>query len=445
MVNCERPNVTPCANGGAAPTSRPLARPIHVLAMPVGPECDLRCHYCYYRAKRDLFPADRHTRMSTATLATFIHQYTNLQPPGTAEVQFNWQGGEPTLAGIGFFEQARTLQRELAPPGITCTNTLQTHGLHLDDRWGRFLHDEQFLVGLSIDGPSDLHDRQRRDARDCGTAERVLAALRVLQQHDVATNALVVVHRDNAAAPERVYDFLVDAGLRHIQFIPLVTPSAAPIGVTPESVDPAQYGTFLCRVFDRWWQRDIGRVFVQGFENALAAWLGRPSTLCTTHRTCGDALVLEHNGDVFSCDHFVDADHRLGNIHETDLAQLTNAPQQHAFGRQKATLPPICETCEVRFACHGECPKNRIVPDADSDAKRNYLCAGFQRFYRHIDAPLRTLAAQLRSGRPITGATTEHDARPRADAPAPQRTGRNAPCPCGSGRKTKHCCGRVQV
>lgn len=392
-----------CAARGSAPELPRVPADTHVLAMPAGPTCDQRCSYCYYRQKLGLFSL-RPTRMSARTLATFIRQYIASRPPGAREAQFNWQGGEPTLVGLDFYRYACDIQQAAAPAGMRCTNTLQTHGLHLDGEWITFLRTQRFLVGLSIDGPPDLHDLHRRDAHGRGTGKRALHAMQTLCDHDVPFNVLAVVHRDNVDHPTEVYDFLVEQGVEHIQFIPLVIPDASPGAepgaVRPPSVEAGRYGAFLCRVFDRWLSRDVGHVFVQGFESALACWLGRTPSLCTWQRTCGNALALEHNGDVYACDHFVDPGHRLGNIHETPLSVLASASRQRHFGLAKAELSPACAACDVRFACQGGCPKDRILTRAETAARHNYLCAGLQAFFRHIDRPMREMAARLRAGRP---------------------------------------------
>lgn len=383
--------------------------------------------------------------MSDVTLTTFTRQYIETRPVRSTGVQFNWQGGEPTLAGLDFYKRARDVQRSLLPAGTTCTNTLQTHGLRLDDKWAAFFKTEGFLVGLSLDGPLHLHDLHRVDARGNGTGERALAALNLLRNYDVPFNVLVVVHRDNADHPTAVYDFLVRHGVTYIQFVPLVIPNHAAGAdrdpVLPPSVRSEQYGAFLCAVFDRWLERDVGRVFVQGFENALAAWVGAQPALCTSRRTCGQAVALEHNGDVFACDHFVDARHRLGNIHHTHLAELAASPGQIAFGQAKAELPAVCRHCDVLFACRGECPKNRVLKTSGEPRAHNYLCAGLRQFFRHAAGPMRAMSAQVRQGQPVSAAHNTLTAPPLPQQAHPRS--RNASCPCGSGRKYKHCCGRT--
>jgi uncharacterized protein len=420
--------------------------PFHVMIKPIGPVCNLECAYCYYLDKRRLFPGEAHWRMSAETLELLTRQYLAAQPPELSEVVFGWQGGEPTLMGIEFYRQAVELQRKHAPAGMQCVNTIQTNGLLLDHPWCEFLKENGFLVGLSIDGPRDLHDAYRRDPSGDPTFERVANALKLLQTHEVEHNALVVVHRRNADHPRRVYRFLRDSGIEFVQFIPLVEWAPVPDGsgavasrVSERSVIPAQFGRFLVGVFDEWLRNDVGRVFVQIFDQALSAWMGTEPGLCVFRRECGRAVVLEHNGDVFSCDHFVDEAHRLGNIDETPIGELMDRPEQQEFGRKKRTLlPQGCRECRYLLACNGECPRNRPGRGVTGEASQNYLCEGYRMFFEHADPYLRAMAAEVSSGQPAANVMY----RLRANAAA-ENVSRNAPCPCGSGRKYKHCCMRA--
>lgn len=427
------------------------ARAFHVMAKPIGPRCNLKCEYCYYLEKERLYPGERQWRISDETLARFVEQFIAAQPAGAPEIEFAWQGGEPTLLGLDFFRRVIELQTQFTPPGKQCRNTIQTNGVLLDDAWCEFLRAHDFLVGLSIDGPAELHDRYRRDARGQPTHDQVMRGLRLLQKHRVDTNALTVVNRHNGKQPRKVYGFLKDAGFEFIQFIPIVEPAGASAGdsrdpeslVSERSVRPRQFGRFLSTVFDEWVASDVGRVFVQAFDQALAAWMGLEPSLCIFSRKCGRALVLEHNGDLYCCDHFVTPEHRLGNINDTPLGRLVAQPRQAQFGNDKEdTLPSVCRTCPVRFACNGECPKNRLLTTPDGEPGLNYLCEGFKTFFTHIDPIMQAMASEVRQGRPA--ANVMHRLR-RETAPKssrPDRTGRNEPCPCGSGRKFKSCCAR---
>lgn len=388
---------------------RPPRPPLHVLAKPIGPLCNLDCDYCFYLKKQALFPAAHDFRMSDAALETFVRRY--IESHDGPEVSFAWQGGEPTLCGIPFFEKAVALQKRYAA-GLRISNALQTNGTLLDHEWGIFLRENQFLVGLSIDGPRHLHDRHRLDKQRRPTFDRVMRGLAVLQKHRVEYNALTVVSATNVGHPIDVYRFLRDAGFQHLQFIPLVErapvagddDTAAPAHhdvVTPETVPAAAYGSFLTRIFDRWVRNDVGRIFVRDFDTAFAAWLGQPSPICVHARECGRALALEHDGSVYACDHYVYPSHRLGNLHTTPLDALVDAPAQRQFGRDKsATLPRQCRVCPVRFACEGGCPKHRFTPTAVGEPGLNYLCPGYHAFFSHIDAPMRRMAALYRAGRP---------------------------------------------
>ena len=424
--------------------------PLHVLCKPIGPVCNLNCTYCYYLGKRHLYPPDERWRMSDETLEQYIQQAIAAQPANVKEVVFGWQGGEPTLLGIDFYARAIELQNKHAPASMTCTNTMQTNGTLLDDDWCAFLKQQGFLVGLSIDGPDELHDAYRRDPQGRPTSEHVLSALEHLRNHGVEFNALTVVNRHNGSHPRRVYRFLKAQGVNFIQFIPIVEQSdrkvgGADDGVTEWSVRPQQYGRFLIEVFDEWLTADVGRVFVQIFDQALSAWTGIEPGLCIFRRQCGRAPVLEHNGDLYSCDHFVDSLHRLGNIHEEPIARLAAKPEQIRFGQDKEyALPQLCRQCPVRFACNGGCPKNRFAATPDGEGGLNYLCQGYRMFFEHIGPTMQAMANELAHQRPPANVMHRLNAERRAvEGPRPranQPVGRNDLCPCGSGRKYKHCC-----
>ncbi len=406
----------------------------HLLAKPTGPICNLDCEYCFYLSKETLYPGDRF-RMGDDLLETYLRQYVGSQPDG--EVTIAWQGGEPTLIGVDFFRRAVGLAERFRRPGQTVQHTIQTNGTLLTDEWCGLFAAHQFLVGISIDGPPGLHDRYRVDKRGGPTSERVLRGFRLLQRHGVDVNILCTVHAANQGVPLEVYRYFRDElGCSFIQFIPIVervneTGFQEGDTVTDRSVDPVAWGAFLEAVFDEWVRRDVGTVFVQLFDAALASWCGLPSTLCIFRKTCGDALAVEHNGDLYSCDHFVEPAHLLGNIATTSMIELVASPKQRAFGRAKAdTLPAYCRACEVRFACNGECPRNRFTLTPDGEPGLNYLCAGYKSFFTHIDGPMRVMAGLLRSGRYADEILELFAA-----------AGRNDPCPCGSGRKAKSCHG----
>ena len=422
----------------------------HVIAKPAGPACNLACSYCFYREKEGLYPRERRFVMTNDVLEAFIRQYIEAQDAPV--VSFTWQGGEPTLLGVDYFRRVVELERRYAN-GKRIENAFQTNGTLLDDGWAGFLAEERFLVGISIDGPAALNDRLRLDHAGRATLARVLAGLAALRKHRVEFNTLTCVQRENADAPLDVYRFLRELGARFMQFIPVVElrahrrASASETESSSErvaewSVEPEQYGRFLCAVFDEWVRRDVGRVFVQSFEVALAAWMGQDSSLCLFRPTCGLALVVEHNGDVYSCDHFVDHEHRLGNLTQEPLIEMVRADVQTSFGRDKAHLPSRCETCDVRFACHGGCPKQRFVRVGAEDAPRaNYLCPSYEAFLGYADPYLRFMADELTRGRSAAGVMAWARERQRSSL-AKARPAREALCACGSGRKYRACCGR---
>ncbi len=367
---------------------------------PRGAICNLSCAYCYYLPKEQLYPGSDFC-MSEAVLEAFTRQYLAAHPG--PEVVFAWQGGEPLLMGLEFFERAAALQRQYCPPGKFVSNTIQTNAVLVNDDWARFFKRNNFLIGVSLDGPQAMHDAYRLDRGGHPSFERTMAGLRRLQAHGVEINLLTTVHSANAPHPLDVYRFLRDeAGVLFMQFIPIVE-RAADGGVTERSVGALEYGDFLTTIFDEWVRRDVGRVFVQLFDVALGVYLGHPAGLCIFAETCGQGLALEHTGDLYACDHFVDIPHRLGNIQGTLLPNLVASPGQRKFGLSKrASLPHECRACKVRFLCNGECPKNRFIPSPGGDGGLNYLCAGYKAFFTHIDHPMRLMAAELRGGRPAT-------------------------------------------
>lgn len=382
------------------------------MSKPIGPVCNLDCTYCYYLEKEKLYPRGENFRMSPEVLETFISQYIASQP--TQEVTFAWQGGEPTLLGLDYFRAIVDIQKRHAQ-GRVIKNALQTNGTRLDAAWCRFFREQGFLIGLSVDGPRKLHDTYRVDKGGKPTFDKVMAALKLLKAHGVEFNTLTVVSASNVKHPLAVYDFLKENGSGFLQFIPLVerhgdgtglsyapppVPGQGPAAVTRWSVPPEAYGEFLVTIFDRWVRHDVGRVFVQIFDVALGIWSGAGASLCVFREECGDALALEHNGDVFSCDHFVYPAYRLGSIVNTPLGDMAASASQREFGRSKSsTLPRQCRECDVLFACRGECPKHRFATTGDGEAGLNYLCAAYKRFFRHVDPAMRRMTALLRAGR----------------------------------------------
>jgi uncharacterized protein len=427
------------------------------MAKPMGPICNLDCKYCFYLEKEKLFPANEHFRMSDAVLEQFVRQYIAAQD--APEVTFAWQGGEPTLAGVDYFRQAVAFQRQHAG-GKQIHNTFQTNGTLLDDEWCAFLAENQFLVGISIDGPRELHDAYRVDKQQRPTFDLVMRGLECLKKHQVPFNTLTVVNRLNSRHPLKIYRFLKEIGSRHLQFIPLVERRpdavarslgldlAAPpeLGIdTPEalvtewSVESKQYGEFLVEIFEEWVLRDVGAVFVQLFDVALGNWMGLGSAMCVFAERCGNAVALEHDGAVYSCDHYVYPQFKLGSLMSENLGDMVNSPVQRKFGNDKSdTLPKYCRECEVRFACNGECPKHRFIRTPGGEPGLNYLCAGYKRFFNHIEPYMQTIGQLIQAGRPaahIMNLIAEHE-----QSDVWHNVKRNDPCPCGSGKKYKHCC-----
>ncbi|MDL1895239.1 anaerobic sulfatase maturase [Anaerolineae bacterium CFX7] len=398
----------------------------HLLAKPTGAICNLDCTYCFFLSKEMLYPGSRF-RMADDLLEQYIKQ--TIEGQRVNEIIIAWQGGEPTLMGLDFFKRSIELEQKYLPPGKTIQNTIQTNGTLLNDAWCEFFKRYNFLVGLSLDGPREMHDAYRVDKGGAGTFDKVMHAAQLLQKHGVDFNILCTVHARNADHPLEVYRFFRDElKTQFIQFIPIVeraTPELLPRAnqgwgdahharpfyqlegslVTERSVRPEQWGDFMIAVFDEWVRRDVGQVFVQMFDAALASWLRAagetdvPIALCIFAETCGTALALEHNGDLYSCDHFVEPKYRLGNIQKDHMIQLIASDQQRAFGRAKRdTLPRYCRECPVKFACYGECPRNRFLKTPDGEDGLNYLCAGYKKFFTHIDHPMKLMVDLLKRG-----------------------------------------------
>jgi len=394
---------------------------IHVLTKPTGAICNLDCSYCFFLDKEELYP-NSNFRMSDEILETYIRQL--IESHKTPEVTVAWQGGEPTLMGLDFFKKAIAYQEKYRRPGMTFENTLQTNGTLFKDEWCEFFKANNYLIGLSLDGPRELHDANRVDKVGRPTFDRVMKGLRLLQKHGVEYNILTTVNRVNSQYPLEVYRFLRDeVKTSWIQFIPVVerinedgkTLYQKGTQVSENSVLPEQFGTFLTTIFDEWVRRDVGKIFVQTFEAAVRSWLGLPTGMCFFSPTCGSGVALEHNGDLYSCDHFVEPDYLLGNIQETSMAELVGSSRQFQFGQDKlTTLPRYCQQCEVRFACHGECPKHRFTDTPDGEPGLNYLCAGYKTFFTHIDNPLKMMVNLLRQGKDATEIMPKLAAKDRA-------------------------------
>jgi uncharacterized protein len=394
---------------------------MHIVAKPIGPMCNLNCEYCFYLEKQVLFGAGEKYRMSDKILSAFITKYVKSQP--TPVVEFVWQGGEPTLLGIDFFKKVIELQRPFARQK-TITNSLQTNGTLLTDEWCDFLKKRNFMVGISLDGPKEIHDRYRRDRQGNGTFDLVMRGLRLLQKHKVEHNVLAGVARDTAIRALDVYRFLRDQGVEFIQFTPIVErvpdTHSGRLGlrlsgpasldkeevqkdVTPWTVIPEEYGDFLIAVYDEWVRYDVGKVFVMNFEWALNAWIGNPSPVCVHANQCGRSLVIEHNGDVYACDHCVYPQYNLGNISTGNLLQMVAESIRSGFGTTKETaLPRWCRECEVLAACRGGCPKHRFATTYYDEPGLHYLCEGYKKFFLHIRKYLRVMAQLLENGLPAS-------------------------------------------
>ncbi|WP_210260025.1 anaerobic sulfatase maturase [Martelella sp. HB161492] len=393
----------------ASRKTRPARRPFHLMAKPTGFRCNIACDYCFYLEKDSgtLKPDSERRVMSERTLENYVRGYIEASPADA--IEFAWQGGEPTLAGIGFFEKALAFQKKYGR-GKTITNVIQTNGLLIDARWAQFLGENGFLVGLSIDGPADLHDAHRVSRNGKGVHDRVLGALEQLRAHNVQINILCVVNATTAVHPVVIYRYLTrELGATFIQFIPAVE-RRAPGRQTGEvlhpqnagedavltswSVSGRDYGQFMAAVFDEWVRRDVGSVFVQLFDNSLLAWTGQSAALCVMQPSCGQSLVVEMNGDVYSCDHYVYPQNKLGNINSDALARLVDSKAQRSFAAAKASLPHGCNRCEWRFVCQGGCPKHRIHQAGRQWS--NHLCEGYQIMFSHMAPYMDFMADCLR-------------------------------------------------
>ena len=386
----------------------------NIMAKPVGPICNLHCTYCYYLEKKNLYKDVNSFKMSDEVLETFIKQYIESQT--SPVINFVWQGGEPTLLGLDYFEKIVAFQRKHAGKK-QISNSLQTNGTRLDDAWARFLATNKFLVGVSIDGPEELHDHHRKNKRGNGSFREVMRGIELLKKHHAEYNTLTVVNDYNSDYPVEIYRFLKSIGSKFLQFIPIVEQHGQPTednplelispdhpgeaNITEWSVDPLKYGQFLTSIFDEWVTRDVGRTFVQIFDTTLAVWVNQSPGLCIFERTCGEAAVLEFNGDLYSCDHFVYHENYLGNIMENHMGEMMKSQEQMQFGLKKETsLPEQCRKCKFLRVCRGGCPKNRVTLTHEPEKRLNYLCEGYQHFFGHVAPYMNFMAQELSKKRP---------------------------------------------
>ena len=389
-------------------------REVLVMAKPTGPRCNLRCDYCYYVGKSADFAAEKKPgRLSDALLERYVAQRLAASPGPVTH--FEWHGGEPTLLGLDWYKRLVRLQKRLCPPGRRITNGLQTNGLLLNEAWATFLRDEGFSVGLSLDGPEDCHDAYRRTVEGGPSHARALRAFGILEAAGVFTNVLCVVSKANAGRPVEVYNFFREIGVKRLQFLPLVTPTVGGKGAElaegegaavpdphPLAAGREEFGDFLCKVFNLWIEADVGRIVVQAFDEALRPIHGVAHSLCVHRETCGDVAVLETDGSLYACDHYVDHEHRLGSIVDGDIATLSADPRLIAFGLAKReNLATYCLSCEVLSSCNGGCPKDRISPAPDGSGMVAWFCPSWKGFFSHTRPGLEALSAHMKAGRPL--------------------------------------------
>lgn len=424
-----------------------------LLIKPSSADCNLRCVYCFYLEKGALYPQQRTHRMSNEVLREMVRQMMSRRLP---QVGFSWQGGEPTLLGLDFFRRTVEYQQQFGHSGQVVANSLQTNGILINDEWSQFFAQYHFLIGLSLDGPPDVHDRYRLSANGRGSHAHALRAMRSMRKHGVEFNILAVVNDFSVRHAKRIYQYLREQDLGFLQFISCVERDPQTGGPAPFSVSPEAYGDFLCTVFDEWvrdFRDGLPMVSERTFDGLLHTYLGEPSPTCVFMETCGDYVVVEHSGDVYSCDFFVEPSCYLGNLLERDLHLLAASPKQVAFGERKCDLPPECQSCRWLRHCHGGCPKDRQVVAATQGC--NYLCPAYKRFFAHSEATFIELRDRwLAQMAPAQGSVEPSSPEPSVTPPSPppavegsvgQRVGRNDPCPCGSGKKFKKCCLRKET
>jgi len=437
-----------------------LRRPdaFNVMVKPTGSLCNLNCTYCYYLEKKNLYPGKNDFKLSEELLEIFIKQYIEAQQ--VPVVTFVWQGGEPTLLGLEYFKKIVEIQKRYSV-GKNIENAFQTNGTRLDNDWCKFFTDNNILVGISIDGEEHNHDHFRKTNSGGPTFKRVMKGIELLHKNKVDFNTLSVVNSYNINYASETYRFLKKIGSGFIQFLPaveriadirdeknlnLVSPAfTSDASVTDWSVGAKDFGQFLITIFNEWVRNDVARYYVQIFDAALANYVGEMPGICVFAETCGDALVMEHNGDVFSCDHFVYPEYFLGNIKDTPLTDLAKSQKQFDFGIDKRnTLPRYCLTCDVRWACHGECPKHRIISTPDGKPGLNYLCEGYKMFFKHSEPYMEFMAKELKAKRAPANVMQWIKNREN-QVIKPATPGRNDPCPCGSGKKFKNCCSGLPI
>jgi uncharacterized protein len=432
-----------------------LKRPnaFHVMLKPAGPSCNLECTYCYYLEKKKLYPGKKDFKMSDELLEEFTKQFIEVHQ--VPVVSFTWQGGEPTLMGLDFYKKAIELQKKYAN-GKTIENSFQTNGTRLNEDWCKFFTDNNILVGISIDGPEHNHDHFRKTASGGPSFKRAMKGIELLHRHKVEFNTLSCVNDYNARFASETYRFLKSIGSGFIQFLPVVERKAPgqpenmltlvandykkDAEVTEWSVTGKEFGKFLITIFDEWVRSDVGHWFVQIFDATLANHVGEMPGICVFAETCGDALVMEHNGDLFSCDHYVYPEYYLGNIVEKPMIEMVKSQRQFDFGIDKRNkLPRYCLQCDVRYVCHGECPKHRFINTPDGRPGLNYLCEGYKMFFHHVEPYMEYMAKELKNKRAPAN-VMKWIRNKDSQAIKPVSPERNDPCPCGSGKKFKNCC-----
>lgn len=390
----------------------PFAKPLYVMLKPAGAHCNLACKYCYYLEKNNLYDKSHRHIMSDEMLEQFTREYIEAQT--MPQVLFTWHGGEPLMRSIDFYKKALTLQKKYAR-GRRIDNVIQTNGTMLTDEWCEFFAQNNWLVGISIDGPQKYHDHYRLTSTGNPSWQKVMHGIELLKKHHVEWNAMAVVNAYNADHPLEFYHFFKDNGCQYLQFTPIVErltkhqdgrtlaslADDKEIPLADFSVTPEQWGNFLCAIFDEWVRNDVGKMFVEIFDCSLANWMGVLPGICAYSKNCGHAGVMEHNGDVYSCDHFVFPEYKLGNIRDHTLIEMLYGDKQHAFSRLKHTsLPRQCKECDMEFACHGECPKNRFEKDKYGEPGLNYLCKGYYQYYSHVAPYMDFMKCELQAQRP---------------------------------------------
>ena len=392
--------------------ANPFAKPLYVMLKPAGAHCNLACKYCYYLEKNKLYPTAQRHLMSDEMLELFTREYIEAQTMN--QVLFTWHGGEPLLRSIDFYRKALSLQQKYAG-GRRIDNVIQTNGTLLTDEWCEFFAQNHWLVGISIDGPQPDHDHYRLTAAGKPSWKKVMQGIKLLKKHGVEWNAMAVVNAYNVNHPLEFYRFFKENGCQFLQFTPIVErltrhedgrtlaslADKNEISLSEASVAPEQWGYFLCAIFDEWVRKDVGKIFVEIFDCTLANWMGISPGICAYSKECGHAGVMEHNGDVYSCDHFVFPEYKLGNIRDHSLIDMLYGEQQQEFSRLKhSSLPRQCKECDMEFACHGECPKNRFMKDKYGDSGLNYLCPGYYHYYQHVAPYMDYMKQELMSQRP---------------------------------------------